>query len=163
MNGDRVHIRPMIGTDIPQVASMEAAVFPDPWSAGAFEETLGMTIGINLVAIDEQGRLCGYLCAQAVADEIQIHNIAVDPDCRRRGIGRQLLQEAEREGTARGAVCAILEVRVTNTTALAMYGRMGYRRIGRRRAYYCKPVCDALVLLKVIDGAHAESVRQDVR
>ena len=163
MNGDRVHIRPMIEIDIPLIASMEKAIFPDPWSAGAFEETLVLAIGINLVAINEQGQPCGYLCAQAVAGEIQIHNIAVDPSCRRRGIGWQLLQEAEREGMARGAVCAILEVRVTSTSALAMYGRMGYRRIGLRRAYYRKPVCDALVLLKVIDGAHAESVRQDVR
>jgi ribosomal-protein-alanine acetyltransferase len=145
------------------VAAMEKLIFPDPWSHGAFEEVLVLPIGMNLVAVDHCGRPCGYLCAQAVADEIQIHNIAVAPESRRQGIGRMLLEHAEREASARGAVCAILEVRVTNTAALAMYGRMGYHRIGRRRAYYRKPVCDALVLLKMIDGARAETIRQDAR
>jgi ribosomal-protein-alanine N-acetyltransferase len=163
MNGNGANIRPMERSDISAVAAMEKSIFPDPWPHGAFEEVLALPIGMNLVAVDDCGQLCGYLCAQAVADEIQIHNIAVTPESRRQGIGRMLLEHAECEASARGAVCAILEVRVTNTAALAMYGRMGYHRIGRRRAYYRKPVCDALVLLKMIDGARAEAITQDVR
>jgi len=162
MNGTGTRIRPMERSDIPAVAAMEKSIFPDPWSEIAFAETLSLPIGINLVAVGENGQLRGYLCAQTVADEIQIHNVALDPQFRRQGIGRLLLEDAEQEGVERGAVCAILEVRVTNTAALAMYGRMGYRRIGRRRAYYRKPMCDALVLLKVIDGTHPGSIRQDV-
>jgi ribosomal-protein-alanine N-acetyltransferase len=49
--------------------------------------------------------------------------------------------------------CSILEVRINNTPALAMYNRLGYRRIGRRRGYYRRPICDALVLLKILDDA----------
>ena len=162
MNSNGIRIRPMTASDIPVVAAMEKLIFPDPWSESVFAETLSLPIGTNLVADDDNGLICGYLCAQTVADEIQIHNVAVDLACRRQGIGRLLLEDAEREGAVRGAVCAILEVRITNTAALAMYARMGYRRIGRRRAYYRKPVCDALVLLKVIEGAHAGSTKQDV-
>jgi ribosomal-protein-alanine N-acetyltransferase len=90
----------------------------------------------------------GYLCAQFVADEIQIHNIAIDASCRKRGYGRQLMLAAEAEGMRLGAFGAILDVRSTNTAALAMYGRLGYRRIGRRRNYYERPVGDALILFK---------------
>jgi [ribosomal protein S18]-alanine N-acetyltransferase len=154
MNGEGIEIRPMAGSDVPIVAGMEKAIFPDPWSEAVFEEALVQPLGINLVAVDDGGNPCGYLCAQAVADEIQIHNIAVDSEYRRQGIGRLLLEHAEREGVRRGAVCAILEVRVTNTVALAMYSRMGYRRIGLRKAYYRKPTCDALVLLKLIDDTN---------
>jgi len=162
MSRNDIHIRPMTPGDIPVVAAMEKLIFPDPWSETVFAETLSAALGTNSVAGDADGHICGYLCAQTVADEIQIHNVAVDAACRRRGIGRLLLEDAERQGAARGAVCAVLEVRITNTAALAMYGRMGYRRIGRRRAYYRKPVCDALVLLKVFDGSYAGSIRQDM-
>ncbi|MBI5867717.1 MAG: ribosomal protein S18-alanine N-acetyltransferase [candidate division Zixibacteria bacterium] len=151
----------MILKDLAEVAAMERDIFPDPWTEDMFREALTLNKSVNLVADDGDGSLCGYLCAQAVADEIQIHNVAVATTHRRQGIGRALLEYAEKQGGENGAVCAILEVRITNTAALAMYGQMGYRRIGRRRAYYRKPVCDALVLLKVFDGAPAEETKQD--
>ena len=47
-----------------------------------------------------------------------------------------------------GASGSILDVRSTNTAALAMYDHLGYRRIGRRRNYYERPVSDALILFK---------------
>lgn len=155
-------IREMGTRDIPAVAAMESEVFPDPWTEEMFREALTLSNSVNLVVEDGDGSLCGYLCGQTVVDEIQIHNVAVAGTHRRRGIGRSLLEYAEQQGTERGVVCAILEVRTTNTAALAMYDRMGYRRIGRRRAYYRKPVEDALVLLKVFDGAPVGETRQDV-
>jgi ribosomal-protein-alanine N-acetyltransferase len=162
MTREGISIRPMTRADLAVVTEMEKAIFPDPWTASMFGDTMIGAGAVNLVAEEEDGSVCGYLCALTVADEIQIHNVAVHVSARRQGIGRALLEAAEQQGAGRGALCAILEVRATNTAALAMYGRMGYRRIGRRRAYYRKPVCDALVLLKVFDGVRAESNRQDV-
>ncbi len=149
MTDSKVVIRLMSDSDVTMVASLEQQIFTDPWSEQSFAEALTVSQPLNRVATGADGTLCGYLCGQLVADEVQIHNVAVVPSYRRRGLGRALLEHAEREGKSRGAVCAVLEVRITNVPALAMYGRLGYRRIGRRRAYYRKPVCDALVLLKI--------------
>jgi ribosomal-protein-alanine N-acetyltransferase len=102
----------------------------------------------NLVAVDENKNLLGYVCAQCAADEVQIHNIAIDPLHQRRGLGRRLLEAAEERGFREGAYGAVLDVRSNNTAALAMYGRFGYRRIGRRRGYYVRPRGDALILFK---------------
>ncbi|HUU46486.1 MAG TPA: ribosomal protein S18-alanine N-acetyltransferase, partial [Acidobacteriota bacterium] len=141
-------IRPMTEADVPAVVLIERASFGDPWPESAFREMLAERNRFNLVLANEQDEPLGYLCAQCVADEVQIHNIAVAPDSLRRGIGRRLLAAAEAEGLRRGAFGAVLDVRGTNTAALAMYGRFGYRRIGRRRNYYVRPRGDALILFK---------------
>ena len=152
MNSSAIAIRPMEAGDIPVVAEMECLIFPDPWPSSSFWDALNDPHALNLVAVPNAGtEVCAYLCAQIVVDEIHIHNVAVAPAYRRQGIGRELLVRAEYDGRKQGADCCILEVRVDNTPALAMYGRLGYRRIGRRRRYYRKPVCDALVLLKILE------------
>ena len=139
-------IRPMTETDLPAVVRIERASFEDPWPESAFREMLAEANRFNLVLANDEDQPVGYLCAQCAADEVQIHNIAVAPDSLRRGIGRRLLAEAE--GLRRRAYGAVLDVRATNTAALAMYGRFGYRRIGRRRNYYAQPRGDALILFK---------------
>jgi len=152
MTSSPIDIRPMTESDIDEVADLESAIFSDSWPAISFQEAVDDPIGFNLVAsIKGEEAICAYLCAQVVLDEVHIHNIAVSQDYRRRGIGRELLEFAEAAARRRGADCAILEVRIDNEPALAMYTRLGYRRIGRRRRYYRKPVCDALVLLKILD------------
>lgn len=144
-------IRLMESGDIPDVAALEAIVFSDPWPETAFHEALESRNAYNTVAIDRSGVLSGYFCAQVIADELQVHNVAVAPACRRIGLGCLLLEKAEAHARAKGAVCSVLEVRITNAPALVMYGRLGYRRIGRRRRYYRQPVCDALVLFKFLE------------
>jgi ribosomal-protein-alanine N-acetyltransferase len=151
-------IRVMLREDVPPVSALEQTVFSDPWPESAFHEALEMTNACNLVATDEAGTLSGYFCSQVIADELQVHNVAVAPESRRAGLGRRLLAAAEDYARSRDAVCSVLEVRITNAPALAMYGRLGYRRIGRRRRYYRQPVCDALVLFKFLDTGEPVSL-----
>lgn len=152
MTSSPIDIRRMTESDIATVAVLEAEIFSDAWPLASFQEAIDDPIALNLVAWPKgEPVICAYLCAQIVFDEIHIHNVAVAPDYRRKGIGRELLEYAEAAGRRKGADCALLEVRVDNEPALAMYAHLGYRRIGRRRRYYRKPVCDALVLLKILD------------
>lgn len=142
----------MTKADIAAVAELESVIFSDSWPVSSFQEAIDDPIAFNLVAtLEGETAICAYLCAQIVFDEIHIHNIAVAEEYRRQGIGQELLEYAEASGRRKGADCALLEVRIDNEPALAMYTRLGYRRIGRRRRYYRKPVCDALVLLKILD------------
>lgn len=157
MTAGELHIRPMTSDDIDAVNAIERLVFSDPWPRSAFTEMLGVTSRINLVGAMPDGTLAGYVLAQAVVDEVQIHNIAVRPDNQRRGIGGRLLAEAETTGKKRGALCSVLDVRVENVAAMALYERFGYRMIGRRKNYYRRPLGDALILFKRFDGS-SESV-----
>jgi ribosomal-protein-alanine N-acetyltransferase len=142
----------MSPTDIDAVVRIERDVFPDPWPRSAFTEIVDHSNHVNLVLALADGAVAGYVIALAVADEIQVQNIALDVSVRRRGYGRLLLREAEAEGQRRGARCAILDVRAGNEPALALYLKSGYHMIGRRKDYYRRPVEDALVLFRRLDG-----------
>jgi len=161
MTDDTTVARAMRESDLASVTAIEAVSFSDPWPPAAFQECLGVDNRVNLVLADKSGQVVAYLCAQCVADEIQIHNIAVAEAARRQGWGTLLLRAVEDEGLARGAACAILDVRVTNTAALALYERLGYRPIGRRRGYYRQPVCDALILFKPLVPPNPSVHRQE--
>ena len=73
--------------------------------------------------------------------EREILNLAVAPAFRRKGVATALLQEE----LARGGV-HFLEVRESNRAALALYGKIGFVRAGRRVDYYRSPVEAAIVM-----------------
>ena len=89
-----------------------------------------------------QSRLCGFAVAWRVAGETQVLYLAVRPTARRRGIGTGLLQALL---AASGPGPATLELRASNAAAAALYSKIGFRQVGRRRRYY-RDGEDALVL-----------------
>jgi ribosomal-protein-alanine N-acetyltransferase len=95
---------------------------------------------------ETKDRVSGYVVALDAADEGEILNVAVSPDSRRGGIGRALVQEVIAALSERGVHQIYLEVRESNAGARAMYGALGFEEVGRRRAYYRRPVEDAIVL-----------------
>lgn len=65
-----------------------------------------------------------------------------------------LLQDVLTALQSRGVLEVFLEVRQSNRAAQALYRDRGFRVAGMRRAYYRRPVEDALVLRRVFqDGA----------
>jgi len=88
----------------------------------------------------------GFLVARQIAGDLEILNLAVRPDARRRGTGAELLRHSFAWGQSFGAASAVLEVRAANATALRFYQYHGFEVIGRRKQYYVSPVEDALVL-----------------
>jgi len=55
-----------------------------------------------------------------------INYLGVDPACRRRGIGRALMDEAERLLRVEGCPKINLQVRTSNSEAIEFYRRIGY-------------------------------------
>ena len=80
-------IRSMRAEDAAKVASLEAEIFSQPWSENAFLDSLCLPDTIFLVA-EESGVIQGYIGMYLAADEGEITNVAVNPACRRRGIGK---------------------------------------------------------------------------
>jgi ribosomal-protein-alanine N-acetyltransferase len=142
-------IRPMVSGDIDEVFALELETFTDSWPRDAFTQWLGEDWAANLVAIDGN-TLVGYICAVEQDDELHIHNIAVRRSYHGRGIGRSLLNQAESWGRDKRKLCAILDVRKSNTAAISFYKTLGYEMIGHRKGYYDDPVEDALVFMKVL-------------
>lgn len=130
----------------PVLAALQADCFPDPWPSADIAWQLSH-LGTCAWLAKEQGAPLGFLLARVTGDEAEILSLGVTSGARRRGLGRALL-EAAIEGLGPRAVSLFLEVAETNAAARALYRRLGFREVGRRKGYYRPPAApaDALVL-----------------
>jgi len=154
MNAQPVTIRTLGYSDLPQVISTERRAFPTPWSLAMFVLELSKPSGVCLAAIEER-RVVGYLICSRYADVWHLMNIAVDPPARRRGIATALLEEmivrAGRDASY------TLEVRPSNSSAIALYERFGFRSAGMRRRYYQDTGEDAVIMWRTAETASTPS------
>jgi len=140
-------IVPMDRSHIPQIAALEQACFPDPWSERLLEDALFDPQACFIAAEDEEGHILGYAGLHAVLDEGYIDNIAVEPDARRHGVASALLDVFCRFAGEHLAFLS-LEVRASNAPAIALYEKFGFRNVGTRRDYYIHPREDAIIMTR---------------
>lgn len=152
----QVKIVPMAAEHLDRLEQLERMCFSRPWSKKMLAEELDNQCAAFLVAVEpETEQPVGYAGLLVVADEGYITNVAVFPEYRRRGVAAQLLSVFE--NFARGSHLAFLtlEVRPSNTAAIALYESFGFRQAGRRKNYYDLPKEDALILTKTYGEAEA--------
>ena len=140
-------IVPMDRSHIPQIAALERECFSDPWSERLLEDALFDPQACFIAVEDEEGHVLGYAGLHAVLDEGYIDDIAVAPDARRHGVASALLDVFCRFGAVNLAFLT-LEVRTSNTAAIALYEKFGFRQAGLRPGYYQKPREDALIMTR---------------
>lgn len=132
--------------DVPAAADLEARCpFSAGWRASALAAELDRAAGDFFVIEGPDGQLVGLAIGWAEAGTSEVLDVAVDPACRRAGHGRALMGALLASATARGADESLLEVRVDNAPAIALYHRLGYQQVGLRRGYYADGQ-DALVM-----------------
>ena len=79
--------------------------------------------------IGESGELCGFGQFYSRVGRCHLSRLAVAPDYRGRGLGTQLIETLLREGKKTlGVTQGSLFVHVTNTSATALYERLGFTR-----------------------------------
>lgn len=140
-------IRRMTIDDVSQIAALEKVCFSDPWSQRSIASELSNPYSRWLVW-EEEGTVLGYIGSQTVPPEADVMNIAVAPGHRKQKIGSKLLtalcELLHREGIDK----LFLEVRASNTPAIALYEGFGFQILGRRPKYYVNPVEDAYIMGK---------------
>lgn len=142
---------PMDRSHLAGVAALEKLCFAVPWTEAMLAEELYNPAASFIVAEGPAGQVLGYAGLHVVLDEGYIDNVAVRPDCRRQGIGDRLLEVFCRFGQAHLAFLT-LEVRPSNTAAVALYEKHGFQAAGRRKDYYTSPREDALLLTRTFRG-----------
>jgi ribosomal-protein-alanine N-acetyltransferase len=137
-------IRRLTYADLPQVIAIERRAFPAPWSLAMFVLELSKPGGICLAA-SSGGRLAAYMVCSRYDTVWHLMNVAVDPDLRDNGIGTALLSKLLEE-VGDPAARYTLEVRTSNTGAIRLYERFGFRAAGLRRRYYQDNGEDAVIM-----------------
>jgi tRNA threonylcarbamoyl adenosine modification protein YeaZ/ribosomal-protein-alanine acetyltransferase len=128
-------------TDVTTIAKLHALCFEEAWEEAAIHALLGSPGTGCLIAHSAEGP-AGFLMYRAVADEAEILTLGVDPNLRRRGGGKALLDAL----IALKIKTVFLEVASNNVDALRLYTNAGFQTVGVRKNYYARSGDDALVL-----------------
>ena len=132
--------------DCHAVAELEKKIFSLPWSEEGFKSAVLMVQNIFLVA-EDAGELCGYIGMYSSVDEGEITNVGVAPDRQNQGIGWKLVQAALSMAKQQGLTQIILEVRVSNASAIHLYEKCGFVNCGIRKGFYDFPKEDAYIMI----------------
>ena len=129
------------------VLTIEAQVYPRPWSMSLFLSEIAQKTTRSYVVARFEGQVVGYCGLMVTGREGHITNIAVDPAFHGRKVGTRLLLKQINEALARGSDRVSLEVRVTNKVAQTMYEKFGFEIVDLRRGYYIETNEDAYVMI----------------
>ncbi len=131
----RVHIRWMIRRDMPEALDIEAESFEFPWLEEDFIRCLRQRNCIGMVA-EHDDRVVGFMIYELNKTRLHILNFAVSPECRRSGVGSQMLAKLIGKLSAQRRSRIVLEVRETNLAAQLFFRDNGFRAVSVLRDYY---------------------------
>lgn len=141
-----ISVIPIEQRHIKEIARLEEICFSEPWSEEGILEAY--RLGTKFFAAEADKKLIGYIGIKAVIDEGYITNIAVFPEFRRRGVAKALLNKVFEFAKEKGLSFVSLEVRPSNTEAVSLYEKTGFKEEGRRKNFYRLPLEDALIMTK---------------
>lgn len=137
------HLRPAQPGELPALAALDAACFAPRWHFAA-PDLMALLLGGRLVvaeladqpadqpAHEPSAALVGYAALTMLGErQAQLARIAVHPAARRRGIAAQLLADALEFARQNAVESVMLNTQTHNTASQALYGRLGFRRVGR--------------------------------
>lgn len=143
--------RQPIALDIPVLATYEKELFPySPWSTAQFkEEFAGIPKTRFMSVAEDSNTIVGYcgVFVPAPGIEADILTVAVLPAYRRQGIAKEFMRQIEAYAVERQASAMMLEVELSNESAIKLYESLGYMKISVRMDYY-GPGKDAHVMRK---------------
>ena len=129
-----VRVRAGSRKDLPEIQRIQTATH----DAAQWEPDNYLVYDLHVAEL--HGQITGFLVSRRVDDdEVEVLNLAVDPEFRRRGVGSQLLRHIDSKHV-------FLEVRESNEAAQSLYRKLGFDEIGRREKYYDDPVEAAIVM-----------------
>ena len=147
---------------ISEIAALESDIFPDPWSEKSIRDTLENPQARIWAIISRQAPPCscastaqehagkpqllGYVIFYYVLDEGEIARIATSPQHRRQGVAVRLLEKMRAFSYEQNITRWLLDVRISNETAIHFYKAVGFAEDGVRKNFYANPPEDAILM-----------------
>lgn len=138
---------------VPQIAALESDLFGrGAWSEESVRQEFHAPARVYLMDVEdghadtENPIIRGYAGYWYDGDDAEIMTIGVGDPFQRQGIASALLESLIGSARRQGAKRMLLEVRVDNVPALALYERFGFTRMGLRKRYYQPEGIDAYTM-----------------
>lgn len=133
---DLMRFRKMSKADLPRVLEIEKQGYSYPWQEPIFHDCLKATHYNCWVCTDMADKITAYCIVSTAVGEVTILNLCIEPMMRRQGLGRKFMQYVIDTAKAKKAETVFLEVRPSNTQAIALYASMDFNQTGIRPGYY---------------------------
>ena len=125
------------------VLKIEASAYgEDHWNRDIFYSELDKPNSRNKVVLDNN-KAIAFIITSYLFEEAELLSIAVSKEYQGRGIAGLLLDDFIKHSKFNGIEKIFLEVKETNTAAISLYRKFGFKKISMRKNYYS-------------DGAHAD-------
>ena len=143
-------IRKAVPEDAGAISKIEELSIKRPWSIVLIQNDLEKNPNASYWIAEDDGAALGFIGVHNIVGEINITNVAVHPDYRRRKIADALMQAMKSEFDSRkengeDITGITLEVRQSNTPAIKLYEKYGFKAEGVRKGYYSDGE-DALIM-----------------
>jgi ribosomal-protein-alanine N-acetyltransferase len=116
---------------------MDQACFPKTIAYGRREmKSYLQSEGSHCIVAEMSGAIVGFILTEKSAEFAHVITLDVLETYRRRSVGSQLLDAAEREAESHGAALMYLETATSNKAAIALWKKHGYRETGTIENYY---------------------------
>ena len=142
-------VKPIEYQHIKEIAKLEKICFSCPWSEQTITEAFETGTKFFVALKDE--KVLGYVGISAILDEGYITNVAVFPEARQQGVASVLLEYLFNFAKEKGLSFISLEVRESNTAAISLYEKFGFKTEGMRKNFYSHPQENALIMTKRFD------------
>ena len=139
------HVGKALPEDLPMIAEIEKLSFKRPWSYESIESFYYRKTS-DIYVWRDRNRISGYIIAEHVLEQAELHRIAMIPFIRKMGMGTLLFQEFKQRYRKLGVETIYLEVRESNIAAHQFYLKNGFEEYGRRSKYYKEPIEDAILM-----------------
>ena len=133
---DLMRFRKMSKADLPRVLEIESQGYNYPWKEPIFHDCLNAAHYDCWVCEDTEDKMLAFCIVSTAVGESTVLNLCIDPVMRKQGLGRKFMLYVIENAQARKAESVFLEVRPSNTGAIALYESMGFNEIGTRPGYY---------------------------
>ena len=125
-----IDFRYAMNSDLTEVKAIEQLTSHYPWSDKLLDESIN-----KLLVITQKQEIIGFAVVASVAQQAELHLIAIHPNVQSQGYG-QLILSLIVESMPASIESFFLEVRVSNCRAIRLYQRLGFVQIGERKDYY---------------------------
>jgi ribosomal-protein-alanine N-acetyltransferase len=133
-----------------EIAAIHQQMFDPAWSEASVQGLLEHPASAAYVALTgNPKRAIGFVMSQIAGDEAEILSIGVAPDVQRSGVGQVMMEGLARALRRAEITRLFLDVADDNSGAKALYAKLGFTEIGRRKGYYQRtgaPAQDAVNL-----------------
>lgn len=135
--------------DAPLIAAVESKCFTTPESEASVVSVIENSV-YEAFVLETDGNIVGHTITMTTCGDTDILSIAVLPSFRRMGLGKMLMENIVKSAEKHGVSDIFLEVRKSNTSAISLYEKFGFEKIGERKNFYDLPREDAFLMRKII-------------